>query len=255
MKNIVLIGSGNVATHLGKALYDAGSNIAQVWSRNIQNAKILASSIDAQATDSLKDINTNADLYIISVKDDAIEDILKSPSLKGKTIIHTAGSVAMSVLALCTENHGVFYPLQTFSKSKKVSFTDIPILIEANNPTLEQELVVLGKEISQKVSIASSEQRKYLHVAAVFACNFTNYFYEIAQDLLEQNNLDFELIRPLILETAEKAQTNQPKSVQTGPAVRKDTKVINSHLELLSSNPEIQKLYKELSERIVNSEE
>ncbi len=254
MNNIVIIGSGNVATHLGQALFEIGKNILQVWSRNIENAQILATKLCTKAISNFEDIDTNADMYIISVKDDAIKQVLQSPQLKDKTIIHTAGSVAMSTIAPYSQKYGVFYPLQTFSKEKEISFDNIPILIEANNKELEEELVELAKNISHKVSVVSSEQRKYLHIAAVFACNFTNYFYGIAQELLEQNNLDFELIRPLILETAQKIQKSNPQTVQTGPAIRKDTKVINSHIELLDNNSEIQKLYKDLSQRIMNRE-
>ncbi len=251
MNKVVVIGSGNVATHLSLALNKSGINIVQVWSKSLTNARLLAIEVNALFTNNLNDLVGNADLYIISIKDDAITSVLEQFPHKHKNIIHTAGSIAMEVLKPYSENCGVLYPLQTFSKNKTVDFKEIPVLIEANTYLLERQLTQLAEGISNKVSSASSEQRKYLHIAAVFACNFTNYFYALAQQMLEDKALEFDLIRPLILETAQKAMLHSPAAVQTGPAVRKDQKVVNAHIELLKDNPALQKLYADLSERIM----
>lgn len=251
MKNIVLIGSGNVATHLGEALVGAGVVVTQVWSRTVDNAQLLAGKIGSEAVSDLALIRDDADAYIFSLVDDALGQVLELFPHKDKVLIHTAGSLSLDVLREYSAHCGVMYPLQTFSKSKSMSLSDVRILIEASDVGLLDRVRVLASRLSSRVSDASSEQRKYLHVAAVFACNFTNHLYSLAEDVLVQNGLDFNLVRPLILETAQKALLHSPHDVQTGPAVRGDQKIVDSHLELLNGDADLQKLYRDLSARIM----
>ena len=253
--NIVLLGSGNVATHLSAALDHAGYNISQVWSRSRANAKLLAERFHADYTDSLNDLDRGADLYIISVIDDAIPTLVKDLSKlvdASKGIwVHTSGTTSIHVFEGFLENHGVFYPLQTFSKSKPVDFKAIPLLVEASNNEVLESLKKIASKLSDRVEEATSDQRKSLHIAAVFACNYTNYLYAIAQELLEDHQLDFDLIRPLIKETADKIQTHNAKEVQTGPAIRGDVSIIKEHLTFLEDRNEWQEVYKLLSDRLL----
>lgn len=250
--NIVLLGSGNVATHLGRAFKMAGQTIIQVWSRDIDHAKELADTIGSEAISDIDDLNTSADLYIIAVSDDAIRSVASQLKVGDKLIVHTSGSTPLDALDGASSHTGVFYPLQTFSKNKAVDFRQIPIAIEANN---DEDLAVIrsiADRLSERVTELDSGQRKALHVAAVFACNFTNHLFALSQELLEANKLDFDLIRPLIAETVGKINLNDPISVQTGPAVRNDLAIINSHLEMLKDQPEMYEIYEKLSQSIVN---
>ena len=249
--NVVLLGSGNVAMHLGRALVGAGHRILQVFSPTKHHAESLANLLGAEGINHLTDVDIHADVYIIAVKDDAIEEViadLPSP-LKG-FIVHTAGSVDMAALAPYTTRYGVLYPVQTFSKVKTVDFSSIPLAIEASDEATYHNLEHLSNSLSNRVFPCDSKQRLSLHVAAVFACNFTNHLYAIAADILGEHRLDFDLIRPLILETAEKATEHLPKDVQTGPAVRGDGSTMEKHLGLLKEHPDLQGLYVQMSEWI-----
>ncbi len=249
--SVVLIGSGNVSTHLGKALEKSGNNILQVYSKTSQAAKLLAAKLKSTFTTNLKELNPNADLYILSVKDDAIDSVLSQIKINNGIIIHTSGSVDMAVFENKFKRYGVFYPLQTFSKTKKVNFKNIPICLEANNSNVYEQLYVLANQISTKIHDIDSNQRKKLHLAAVFACNFSNYMYTISDAILTQNGIDTELLRPLIIETANKIKNNSPREMQTGPAKRHDLKIIENHLKLLESFPEYHSIYQILSKSIL----
>lgn len=252
---IVLLGSGNVATQLGRAFKLAGQDIVQVWSRNIDHAHELADNLAAMAINDFDLLDRNADLYIISVKDEAILDIARQ--LKGidKLIVHTSGTTGIEVLQGISFKFGVLYPLQTFSKSKVVEFSQIPFAVEANSPEVLASIRAIAERLSERVIDLSSEQRKFLHIAAVFACNFSNHLYAIGAEILKEKNLDFDLLRPLIAETATKVQTNEPIKMQTGPASRGDQATINTHLEALKDKPELHELYQKLSQSIVNFQE
>lgn len=247
---IVLLGSGNVATHLAQALKAKGEDVVQVYSPNLNNAKLLADLIAAKAVNDLNEVKQNADLYIISVKDDAIETIAKSLKNVSGLVVHTSGTTDIKVLSSQVNKAGVFYPLQTFSKSKEVSFENIPLCIEANDESQLAILNNLATKISRQVYELGGEKRKVLHLAAVFACNFPNHLYALANKILSQNDLDFEIIRPLIAETADKVMGNLPENVQTGPAVRADESTLNKHLSMLTDMPELQNIYQTLSDSI-----
>ncbi len=248
---ITLIGSGNVATHLGAALKNAGHQMVQVYSRNGDHAALLAYHIKAKAISSLDDVSPDTDLFIISVKDDVIEEVASALSVHQKPIVHTSGATPLATLQKYAERAGVFYPLQTFSKAKEVNFKAVPMCIEATDLELDVVLKQLASTISNSVYAVNSEQRKILHLAAVFACNFPNYLYYASQQLLAQHQLDFNLLRPLISETADKVQEHLPHAVQTGPAIRNDEKTMAAHLALLNGNDELTAIYNLLSQAII----
>ncbi len=248
---ITIIGSGNVATHMAAAFKNAGHRMVQVYSSTMQNAAMLAYHVGAEAIDDLAAINTETDLFIIAVKDDAIMDVAKQLASYNKLIVHTSGATSISALEIFTSNCGVFYPLQTFSKIRELNFLNVPLCIEGADDDITKQLQQLAQTISNKVYKVSTDQRKILHLAAVFACNFPNYLYHVAEQLLNQNQLDFNIIRPLIDETAQKVQQASPAKVQTGPAVRNDEKTMQAHLELLNNAADLQVIYKLLSQAII----
>jgi predicted short-subunit dehydrogenase-like oxidoreductase (DUF2520 family) len=250
IQKIILIGAGNVATQLGTALHKAGYSILQVYSHSNKSATTLAKKIKAKAITDLNKLDTTASIYIIAIKDDAIAELTDRLSLTDQLVVHTSGSVEMNVLKRTSENYGVFYPLQTFSKTKAVDFTAVPICIEANNPSTINLLKRFAKTISKNVQEVNSEQRKILHIGAVFACNFTNHMYAIAASLLAKHELSFDLLKPLIQETANKITQQDPVAMQTGPAIRNDKKTMDAHLKLLTSDKELKAIYKLLSDHI-----
>lgn len=239
-----------MATHLGKALLKNGCSINQVYSPNKDNAFELANMLNAMPCNDTRLITDESDLYIICIKDDFISEIAEQLSLKDKFVVHTSGSIAMNVLAHFT-NYGIFYPLQTFSKETEVNISEVPFCIEANNIETLKQLIELAETLSNNVYEINSEQRKKIHVAAVFACNFSNYLYSISEDILAENNMDLDILKPLILETAKKIQTNSPKAVQTGPAKRNDQEVLKNHLELLGNNAAYKDIYQLITDNII----
>jgi predicted short-subunit dehydrogenase-like oxidoreductase (DUF2520 family) len=248
---ITLIGSGNVATHLGAAFKNAGHQLVQVYSRNIRNAALLAFYARAEPIDDLANLTSETDLLIIAVKDDAIAPIAQRLAKYQKLLIHTSGSTNLQVLLDYTPKAGVLYPLQTLSKSKEVDFSTAPICVEGADSIITGKLDELARTISKKVYRVDSDQRKILHLAAVFANNFPNYLYGIARELLAAHEMDFEMLRPLILETAQKVQDHLPDEVQTGPAVRNDESIMAAHLQMLNDQPQLKELYTLLSQGII----
>lgn len=250
---IVLIGSGNVATHLAGVFLKNRHEIVQIFSRNIEHAKQLALKTKSEALNQLSQITHQADLYIISVSDKAIPQIISKTDLKNKKVVHTAGSVSLDVFPEDFKNAGVFYPFQTFSKNREIDFSEIPLCIEANNPEFESFLIKLAETLSNNVWKINSEQRKYLHLSGVFACNFVNHLYAIAGDILEKKNIDRKILIPLVKETAAKIEELSPQQAQTGPAIRNDTESMKKHLDLLISTPEYKKIYEWFSMQIYSS--
>lgn len=242
-RNIVIIGSGKLATNLAIVFKSTGHNILQIYSRNIENAKVLADRLSCIYTDNPEKINKEADLFFIAVSDNAVCPLLDKMTIKNKFIIHTAGSLNIDILGKYSENYGVFYPVQTFSKTRLVNFKKIPVCIEANNSSNEKILHSIASEISDNVYTLNSEQRMYVHLAAVFASNFVNHLYTISDTILTKNNIPFEILKPLINEVTEKALTFKPIECQTGPAVRNDESIIESHLRLLSKFPDFKNIY------------
>ncbi len=250
LHKIIFIGSGNVATHLGKALYQKGYIVSQVYSPTKKSADALAAQLKSKAITNLKKLDLTADVYFIAIKDDAISDVVKQLTLIDKVVVHTSGSMPLAVLKTTSDNFGVFYPLQTFSKNKGIDFTNIPIFLEASNKKTFGLLQSVAEAISNKVQAITSEQRKYIHLSAVFACNFSNHMYAIAAGILSKQQLSFDILKPLIAETADKIQLNDPQKMQTGPAIRKDLKTMRMHLKLLEDDKELKMIYKLLSKHI-----
>jgi predicted short-subunit dehydrogenase-like oxidoreductase (DUF2520 family) len=250
IQKVVMIGAGNLATQLSLALHENGIEILQVYSRTVESAKALALKVNASFTNSITDIEREADLYVFALSDKALQPILDGLSVPIGRVVHTAGSIPAAVFDNYAESYGVFYPLQTFSKERKVDFSDIPICIESNNMEFQENLIALAKQISKSVHVINSDQRKQLHLAAVFTCNFTNHMYCIGQKLLQEKDVDFELLKPLIAETAQKVLQLDPMLAQTGPAVRFDEEIMSSHEKALKNTPVFQKLYRFVSESI-----
>lgn len=248
--NIVCIGSGNVATHLAIAFKAIGADIVQIWSQDSRNAEILAALTKATPISNWNDLDRSADCYVIAVRDGAIASVAAHlKDVKG-IVVHTSGATPMSVLSVVKSGYGVLYPLQTFSKSKAVDMTHVPLCIEADREETLEKIKIIAQLLSSKVSVVTSQQRSILHVAAVFASNFSNHLYQLSSELLEQHQLNFDLLKPLILETAEKVQSSAPNEAQTGPAIRNDQETIKRHLDLLSGTPGLQKIYQTLSNSI-----
>ncbi|MGV3704154.1 MAG: Rossmann-like and DUF2520 domain-containing protein [Arcticibacter sp.] len=248
---IVLLGSGNVATHLGPALQQGGHEILQVWSLTLSNAAKLGRVLSADFTDDLGTLDHSADIYIISVKDDVIGEVASSFPFPDKLLVHTSGTVGMDLLGKDRLYAGVFYPLQTFSKQKPINFQEVPVLIEGSTEEVNTNLNVLAASISKTVRAADSAQRASIHLAAVFACNFSNHLYTVSKGLLEKRGLDFNLLLPLIAETAAKVQSLDPADAQTGPAARNDQETISRHKEQLKASPDLLQLYSLMTESII----
>jgi len=243
IQRVTLIGAGNLATHLGKAFSKAGIQIVQVYSRTLESAGTLGTILDVPFTNVIHEIDLNVDLIVLSVKDDAIGQILDRADFRQRLIVHTAGSISMNFLGQYSERCGVFYPLQTFSKRREVDFSGIPVCLEANSTEILTELKELAEKISKTVYEINSDDRKILHLAAVFASNFVNHFYDIGARLLEKQGLAFDLLKPLISETAAKVMEMDPRDAQTGPAKRYDETIINKHLKLIDDRPDLRKIY------------
>lgn len=251
IENVVIIGAGNLATQLALALLENGIQVKQVYSRTTKSAKELARKLNCDYTNDLSKLSTEADLYVIAVKDSAIQKVLENLSLdQNSLIVHTAGSVPMNVLDGFSRNYGVLYPLQTFSKSRRVDFSVIPICIEANHPSSLMKLQELAGKLSHSVHQITSDERKTLHLAAVFTNNFVNHLYSIGAEILQNKKLNFDLLKPLIQETAKKIETFHPIDAQTGPAKRNDQVIINAQLKMLQDKPELQKIYSFVTENI-----
>jgi predicted short-subunit dehydrogenase-like oxidoreductase (DUF2520 family) len=250
MIKVIIIGSGNVAQHLIKAFsnpatLDSNIKLTQVFSRNKDNLGNLLDS--SKITDDFNALE-EADLYILAVSDDAIAAVSSQLPFENRLVVHTSGTVALE--ALDNKNRkGVFYPLQTFTKNKPVDFKTIPICLETkseNDYTIVEEV---AKSISDAVFAIHTEQRKALHVAAVFVNNFTNHLYQIGEEICHEHQVPFEILKPLILETAQKIMVLSPEKAQTGPAKRNDTKTIEAHQAFLS-NENQSTIYKILTQSI-----
>lgn len=247
---VCFIGAGNLATQLSKSFQANGIEISQIYSKSIRSAHKLASKLGVSHTNSMSEIDNSADIYFVALKDSVIGNVLSQYDFKDKLLVHCAGSISIDVLEKHSANIGVFYPLQTFSKARDIEFSNIPLFVEGNTESNQDLLINLARLISNQVSILNSEKRKYLHISAVFACNFVNHFYNLSAQILNSKEIDFEVLRPLILETAQKVQKLDPETAQTGPAVRFDQNVISSHLTELAGLNNYAELYKSISKSI-----
>lgn len=250
IRNIVIIGTGNVATHLASGYHTVGSPILNIFGRDPEKASRLAKKVDAKPVSQLQDIDSSADLYIIAVSDDAIADIVKDFPFDDRLIVHTSGTTSIDVFKSYQKKYGVLYPLQTLSKGIPVDFSTVPFCIEASDTETLKKLETFALTITKSVFRLTSEERRIAHLAAVIANNFTNHLYGIAFELLISHKIPTEIILPLINETARKAGLDHPFYLQTGPAIRDDQNIIDQHLEDLSDKPEYQEIYRILSKSI-----
>ncbi len=247
MIKVVIIGAGNVATHLHQNFNKSKQiDVIQVFNRNRKHLDFVR---DVSKRTSDIDELKEADLYLLAIKDEAIIEIAEKLKTKKAIVAHTSGSVALQILS-GFDNYGVFYPMQTFSKNKPINFKEIPLCLEANSEENLQFLKKVASIISDRVFEVNSEQRKALHVSAVFVNNFTNHLFTLASDFCKKEELPFEMLRPLIVETVNKLESLDPYSAQTGPALRNDQKTISAHLEMLDEDRK--KIYTILTESIQN---
>jgi len=249
---ITMIGSGNLASHLAPALENAGHFVSEVYSRNPASAKSLCSMLyDATCVSSLNLSQSKSAIFIIAVNDDAIEEVSAQITLPPNGIlIHTSGTKSIAVLS-GFEYFGSLYPLQTFTKRKKVSWEEIPILTEGSDEETAKHILALGKSISAKAFQASEEKRKLIHLSAVFSANFANHLLYMSKSILDENDIDFTILKPLLSETLKKAFEIDPIKAQTGPAVRKDISTIRDHLKILDNKEDFKKIYKDITENII----
>jgi predicted short-subunit dehydrogenase-like oxidoreductase (DUF2520 family) len=248
--DIVIIGSGNAAAVLGRKFKAAGHTILQVYSRNASNASKLAYEWATESTNYKILINKQAEVYIIAVDDDAINDVVDNLKLPGKVVAHTAASVPKEILQQVTKHYGVFYPLQSLRK-EMIILPEVPIFFDGSDEMAKKKLEALAHSIAdEKVVQASNDELLKLHVAAVIVGNFSNHLYLLAEEYCKKEGLDFKQLLPLIEETALRIKDISPIEAQTGPAVRNDTETINRHLGLLAGYPYLEKIYRLFTESI-----
>ena len=256
-QRVVIVGAGKVATHLTPALVKAGYQVTQIWSRTEASARQLAEPLGIPYTDNIGAIDTDADAYILSVVDEALPEVAKRVVARvgaAPLYLHTAGSVSMELWKHCgASNYGILYPLQTFSKEREVDMRDVSLFVEASDEKTASGVEALARSLSEKVFYADSKCRARLHVAAVFACNFTNAMYDMAYRLLDEENIPFDVLFPLIDETASKVHTLTPHNAQTGPAVRGDEAVMKSHMDVLADDDGLREIYERISNYIIRN--
>jgi predicted short-subunit dehydrogenase-like oxidoreductase (DUF2520 family) len=253
---VSFIGSGNLAWHLAPALDNAGFVVKEIYSLNPKHAEQLTSRLYQAEVKATLDFSTSSSsVFIIAVSDDAIRSIAQEIILPEEAVlVHTSGSQPLSELEFSATSYlGVFYPLQSFSKQKKVDFKIIPIFIESQNQETDELLQLMAKAISNQVAKIGSVDRIALHVAAVFASNFTNHMLAISKSILQQNSLDFEWLKPLVTETIQKSLAIGPNNSQTGPASRGDLEILEKHIEFLKEDESVAQIYKVISQHIVDT--
>ena len=253
-ERVVVLGAGRVATHLVPALIEVGYSVQQVWSRTEVSACELAKPLGIPYTDDFDAVMPDADIYIACVADGALPEVaarVVAHANKKALFLHTAGSVDMSVWQGCgAVSYGILYPLQTFSKERAVDMHNVSLFVEASDEEASERVEDLAHKLSARVFRADSKCRAQLHVAAVFACNFTNAMYDVAHGLLSEEGIPFDVLLPLIDETAAKVHTLTPRAAQTGPAVRGDCSVIQGHLKTLNNKKELYGMYSLISDYI-----
>jgi len=247
--NVVIIGSGNVGTVLGRKMQSAGHTIIQVMSRQLAHAHALAQILRCEATDNWSAINPNAELYLLALTDNALLEVREFLRLGNAMTVHTAGSVPMEILIDVSHNYGVLYPLQSLRMGMEV-IPELPLLIDANSADAQSFLFDFAQTLSPMVKRSGDEERMKLHLAAVVTGNFSNHLFSLAQDYCDREGLDFSMLLPLIRETTDRMQFYSPAAVQTGPAIRNDHLTLDKHLEMLQQYPALQELYRAFTESI-----
>lgn len=251
--SLVLIGAGRVGSRLGPALFRKGIRILQVADKDHRAARKVASLIGAEAISSTVSLSDRADGYLFTVPDDAVAGIAATLRLPGKLVIHTSGSVRLEELLPVSDQAGVLYPLQTFTPGNRIDFRKIPVCVEASTPEALERTLFLARLLSPEVHFLDSDQRSLLHLAAVMAANFSNYLYAVAEDLLQEENIPFRILEPLIRTTAGNAGKANLLDRQTGPAARGDTGITKRHLRMLEQHPRYREIYRIMTESITQS--
>ncbi|MDP4656201.1 MAG: DUF2520 domain-containing protein [Algoriphagus sp.] len=253
---IAILGAGNLAWNLAPALEDVGHEITEVYARDFQKAKEITERIyTATPKDDLDFSESKAELFILAIKDDALAVVADQVILpEGSILVHTSGAMPMEVLAQSSATYvGVFYPLQSFTKGKKVDFEEVPFLLESEDEGALQLLKKVAKSLSPLVHILRHKDREAVHVAAVFASNFTNHMLRIAEEILHRKGLDREIMKPLIIESISKSLQLGAKKAQTGPAIREDYETLEAHHQFLSYNEQLAEIYRLISQDIIDS--
>ncbi|MCU0356095.1 MAG: DUF2520 domain-containing protein [Cyclobacteriaceae bacterium] len=253
---VSIIGSGNLAWHLAPALDNAGFSVREVYSRHPAHAEALVERLYEASVKATLDFSTSESfVFIVAVTDDAIADVAREIILpENGLLVHTSGSQPLSTLGYAAAaSTGVFYPLQTFSKSRAVDFADIPVFVESESAESEALLLGMGRAISKRVHAVDSDARKAIHLSAVFAANFTNHMITIAQDLAMKHQLNFDWFVPLIAETINKALSMGPREAQTGPARRGDFEILDKHMDMLQEDVRLAELYRVISQHIIDT--
>lgn len=248
---VVLMGAGNLANHLGMALFSAGIKVRQVVNRTQARGELLAKKLHASFASGPADMDMHADVYILAVSDHAVHHLAAGLKIPGKLVLHVSGTIDMQILNAISTHTGVLYPLLTFPQDHVIDFRGVPMCIEANTPANLEQVQLLARKISDNVYMVDSIQRRWLHLAAVFACNFTNFMYAISQDILREKGIDFELLRPLIRQTEKNAEFDHAFDFQTGPAYRNDFSTMQKQVQLLEGEPDFRDIYNLLSEGII----
>lgn len=253
MKSISFIGAGNVAFNLAQTFHQKGITIKEVYSRTLDNAKMLGDLTNAQYTDDIARLNTNSDLYIVALRDDIVNEVLSKLPDDNLTLAHTSGSFQTKELLNFSNNVGCIYPLQTMNKSKLSDLSAVNFFLEATQKELQNKLEILTKKISSEVHFLNSEQREKLHISAVGVNNFTHFLLSKSKEYCLDNNLDFSFLHTLLNQTVENIKnSSSPLDLQTGPARRGDVKIIKEHLSKLDDGSDFQELYKSMSQLILN---
>ena len=246
---VVLIGSGNVATVLAHKMIKGGHSIIQVFSRNTGNAQELAAALNATFINDITQLSQAGDIYILAVSDDVLPVLSKEIYLDTKLVVHTTGSASIHMLSSISKNYGVLYPLQSLRKNKLEAA--VPLLIDGSDENILEIIQAFAQSLSPMVEYAGDEQRMKLHVAAVFVSNFVNHLYALSERYCDNEDLPFNVLYPLIEETATRLKDYSPSDMQTGPAARGDEATIAKHIEVLGAYPLLQKIYLELTESII----
>ncbi|MBP5515837.1 MAG: DUF2520 domain-containing protein [Bacteroidales bacterium] len=250
MKTITLIGSGNVATHLAKAFHNAGYQILQIWSREYDHAEALANQVFAEPIDKLSLLYPTADVYVLAVADDALFDLALDLRLRDALVLHTAGAVSLNVLKPISRKHGVVWSPQTFIRDVDMDYSELPFCVEGSSPDVTTHIMELLRPVSSHLFEIDTQQRQWLHLAAVMVNNFGNAVNAMAQDIIQSHNIPFEILHPLITMTAEKIKHGGLWQQQTGPARRHDQKTIDNQRRLLADDKKMLELYDLLTEII-----
>ncbi|MDF2156877.1 Rossmann-like and DUF2520 domain-containing protein [Algoriphagus sp. CAU 1675] len=253
---IAILGAGNVAWHLAPALENAGHEITEVYARDIEKAvKITERLYSAVPKADLDFSESEAEIFILAVKDSAIPEVADAVILPEECIlVHTSGAIPLDILGYSSATYiGIFYPLQSFTMGKKMDISDVPFLIESEDQDTLRKLKKLGNSLSQMVYVVRSKDRKAIHVAAVFASNFSNHMIRIAEEIMRRQGLDFEMLKPLIIETISKSLQIGAKNAQTGPAIREDYETLEEHHRFLNYNEQLAEIYRLISQDIIDS--